>query len=114
VTPPAPADLAFRNGGGARRRTGGLLLRAAALCGGAVLAVVAAAALLLRRVRGSPVFEPAAVSAPGVIARNSTVHATSHRTAVADRMYNGALHRDFLGSLQLLDPEVLYGIFDTL
>ena len=95
----AEPELAFRNGSTGRRRAGGLLLRAALLAG-----AVLAAALLLRGARSSPFFG-AAVNASGV-ARNSTVHATSHRVAVADRMYNGALHQDFLGSLQLLDHEV--------
>ena len=106
MTPSAASDLAFRNGGSARRRTG-LLLRAAGLYGAAAIVVVVAV-LLLRGVHGLPFLRAAGVSEPAV-AKNSTVHASSHRTAVADRMYNGALHRDFLGSLQLLDPEVGVG-----
>ena len=39
-------------------------------------------------------------------ARGNVASASSHRAAVVDRMYNGALALDYMQSLKLLDPEV--------
>ena len=101
---PAPGLAPSRNGNGRWRDSSALLL----LLSIAVLGV----AFLLRAAGGSPMplVMRAAAGALGVA--NGTVgRVSSHRTAVADRMYNGALHEDFLGSLQLLDPEVSTGTY---